>query len=114
MVIGITMLVTILKTGLYADGEKTGIWEFHYIEEEGNKVLAFKGEYINGIAIGKHRHYYPSGRLKEEGKYESGMKEGEWKKFNENGEVILTILYKNGVEFKLDGVKFKPGLDALD
>ena len=102
------------ETGLYADGEKTGIWEFHYIEEEGNKVLAFKGEYINGIAIGKHRHYYPSGRLKEEGKYESGMKEGEWKKFNENGEVILTILYKNGVEFKLDGVKFKPGLDALD
>ena len=102
------------EVGEYADGEKTGVWEFHHIIDEGEKTLAFKGEYINGIALGKHRYYYPSGRIKEEGKYESGMKEGEWKKFNEQGEIILTILYKNGVEFKLDGIKFKPGLDSLD
>ena len=34
-------------------------------------------------------------------------KNGEWKKYNFEGEVILTIVYKNGQEFKIDGIKVK-------
>ena len=71
-------------------------------------------EYINGIPLGKHRYFYPNGKLKEEGKYDSGMKEGDWKKYNADGQLILTILYKNGIEFKYDGFKFKPGLDSIE
>ena len=64
--------------------------------------------------MGKHRYFYPNGKLKEEGKYDSGMKEGDWKKYNADGQLILTILYKNGIEFKYDGFKFKPGLDSIE
>ena len=42
------------------------------------------------------------------------MKDGDWKKYNADGQLILTILYKNGVEFKYDGLKFKPGLDSIE
>ena len=88
--------------------------EFYYKVNQDKKTLAFKGEYINGIPLGKHRYYYPNGKVKEEGKYDSGMKEGDWKKYNTEGELILTILYKNGIEFKFDGIKFRPGLDSIE
>ena len=60
----------------------------------------------------KHRFYYPNGQLKWEGKYENGEKEGEWKKYNKEGLLILTIQYKRGVEYKVDCYKIKPAFET--
>lgn len=92
------------EEGVFRDGVYHGVWIWKY--EDG--TIAFKGEYINGLPIGKHKYYYPSGRIKWEGSYDNGEKEGEWIKFKEDGEVLLTIYYKRGVEYKIDGYKIKP------
>ena len=45
------------------------------------------------MEVGKHKYYYPNGKIKEEGKYSAGLKDGDWKKYNEEGELVLTIFY---------------------
>ena len=42
-----------------------------------------------------------------DGKYKNGEKEGEWVYYNELGDIKITYLYKDGREFKRDGVKVK-------
>ena len=96
------------EEGEFRDGLKHGIWIYTYNDGQIN----FKGEYINGLPIDKHRFYYPNGQLKWEGKYDNGEKEGEWRKFNKEGLIILTIQYKRGVEYKVDGYKIKPAFEA--
>jgi hypothetical protein len=36
-----------------------------------------------------------------------GIKSNNWKLYDELGETILTIYYKDGREYKLDGLKLK-------
>ncbi len=92
------------EEGDFVDGEKNGIW----ITKYNNEILSFKGEYLNGIPINKHVYYYQNGKVKLIGKYNAGEKEGEWNKFNKEGEVVLSIKYKNGIEYKVDGLKIRP------
>ena len=92
------------EKGKYIGGMKTGLWKTTYTSTNKTK---FKGEYINDIPIGKHISYYSNGVKKEEGKYKNGEKNGEWNIYNKKGELIITYLYKNGDEFKRDGVKIK-------
>ena len=42
-----------------------------------------------------------------EGKYVSGVKEGEWRRYNDDGTILISIEYKSGIEDKVDGVKMK-------
>ncbi len=96
------------EEGNFRDGLKHGIWIYTYNDGQIN----FKGEYINGLPIDKHRFYYPNGQLKWEGKYDNGEKEGEWTKFNKEGVIILAIHYKRGIEYKVDGYKIKPAFET--
>jgi antitoxin component YwqK of YwqJK toxin-antitoxin module len=34
-----------------------------------------------------------------------GKKTGEWRKFDKDGNQVITITYKNGKEIKYDGIK---------
>jgi len=49
--------------------------------------------------------YYKNGNLKEERYYSMGVKEKTWKKYDEEGNLILTISYKNDLEARVNGVK---------
>lgn len=91
------------ENGVFADGMKTGEWKAQYIN--GNKY--FTGEYLNDIPINNHIYYYANGKVKETGSYLRGEKDGEWKKYNNQGVVVITTQYKNGEEYKIDGVKLK-------
>ena len=51
--------------------------------------------------------YYNTGILKKEEFYVVGVKSDYWKFFNELGELTLTLLYKDGKEYKIDGLKLK-------
>ncbi|MBP9159427.1 MAG: hypothetical protein KBF49_01160, partial [Flavobacteriales bacterium] len=68
----------------------------------------FAGEYVNGEPEGKHRWYWPNGRLKLEGRYRGGLEQGDFNYFNINGLLELTIKYKDGKEMKLDNAKLPP------
>lgn len=92
------------EEGEYVSGMKTGEWLATYINTGKRK---YEKEYLNGIQIGKHVEYYDNGIIKELGKFEFGEKEGEWKKYNIDGGLIVTYLYERGEEKKRDGYKIK-------
>ena len=114
----------VLEKGEYVDGLKEGDWELNtgdYIEKgkyiEGlmygewvgiyrsTGKKAFIGEYIDDEPNGKHIYYYPTGRKMLEGKYQLGLKVGDWKRYDENGVLKITIQYKNGIAKKISGRK---------
>jgi antitoxin component YwqK of YwqJK toxin-antitoxin module len=117
----------IVTKGQYVDGQKEGVWEYEMgdYKEVGNykadrrdgewkhfytpgESIRFEGNFVDGNPDGKHVYYYPNGKIKEEGRYIVGRKEGDWLYYGEDGIKQLTILYKDDVEIKFDGVKVKP------
>ncbi len=72
-----------------------------------NGKLKFKGNFVQGNPDGSHTFYYEDGRVKEEQYYQTGVREKTWKKFDELGNTLLTIAYKNDVEVSINGVKIK-------
>lgn len=99
------------EEGNYKGGKKDGEWKEYYVVNgvfDKNSRTSFIGKFVDGYPDGKHIYYFPNGKKKLEGKYVTGVKEGEWHRYNEDGLLILTILYENGVDKKLNGVKVKP------
>ena len=93
----------LLEEGNYLDGARSGNWVYHYT----NGKVSFEGNFRDGEPDGKHKIYYYSGKLNREEIYEMGIKSDNWKSYNELGEVTLTIYYKDGKEYKIDGLKLK-------
>ena len=113
----------IIAQGMYSDGERNGDWKINSGNniEEGRYIiglkdgtwksyypggkLKFKGNYVQGSPNGTEYYYYENGRVKEERYYSSGIRERTWKKYDEDGNLYLTIVYKNDVEYSINGVK---------
>jgi antitoxin component YwqK of YwqJK toxin-antitoxin module len=90
--------------GKYMEGKEEGVWREYYK----NGQISFDGEYIHGIENGSHTYYYENGVVKESRSYRLGLKEGTWKIFDIDGSLIVTIVYKNNVEVKIEGKKIVP------
>jgi|GEM_PF-2611604 len=106
----------ITTQGAFNNGYKNGFWKTLL-----DKKLVQTMNYKNGLVIGRYRvynvsgdliykttfgsvgngkykdYYYKTGILKEEDNYQYGKKEGEWFKYNEQGELTETINYTKGV-----------------
>jgi uncharacterized protein len=113
----------IISQGQYSDGEKNGEWKYKSGDniEEGKYImglkdgpwksyypdgkLRFKGNFSQGNPDGVQTYYYENSKLKEEQYFKMGIKEKTWKKFDEEGNQILTIGYKNDSEFSINGLK---------
>jgi antitoxin component YwqK of YwqJK toxin-antitoxin module len=113
----------IIAEGQYSDDEKNGEWKFRSGEntEEGKYIiglrdgqwktyysdgtLRFRGSYVQGNPDGQHLYYYENGKLKEEQYYRMGLRQRTWKKFNEEGVPVLTVIYKDDVEISINGVR---------
>ena len=91
------------EVGKYILGLRDGMWKSYYPEDK----IKSKGNYVQGNPDGPQIFYYPDGRVKEEEYYEMGIRERTWKKFDEDGNTLLTISYKNDVEVSINGVKIK-------
>ncbi|MBE0652943.1 MAG: toxin-antitoxin system YwqK family antitoxin, partial [Bacteroidales bacterium] len=89
------------EKGNYQTGLKTGTWYSWYSED----ILKFEGEFVQGQAQGKHKFYYPDGSLKEERYYEMGIRERNWKKYDQFGNLMMTITYRNDIEYRINGEK---------
>ncbi len=116
----------IVTKGVFSDGEKEGFWvsndgDMRYEGEykggnrygkwktfyNGNGKQAEEGTYIDGLENGKFVYYYYNGKPKEEGEYLMGNKEGNWRKYDTEGLLYTTILYRDNKEIKIDGIKVK-------
>lgn len=113
----------VITQGVYTDGERNGDWKYKSGDytEEGKYIVGlrdgtwksyypdgkikFKGNYIQGNPDGQVTYYYESGKPKEEQYYKMGIKTKTWKKFDENGTPVLTITYKDDIEYSINGVK---------
>jgi len=94
-----------LEIGEYLDGEKNGVWKWYYFNTD---EPAFEGEYSLGVPIGKHKMWYANGVIMEKGQYEGGLRSGDWTYFSDSGLLKMTVTYKEGDIFKIDGVRILP------
>ncbi|MDP1621786.1 MAG: hypothetical protein Q8M08_05550 [Bacteroidales bacterium] len=97
--------------GTYRDGLRNGMWYNFYLDRHEGKtdsLYHFKGGFIEDNPNGKHSYYWENGKIKDEGNYVNGRKEGDWYKYNFDGTLFMVTTYKLGVETRFDGVKIKP------
>ncbi len=90
--------------GKYTLDLKDGVWLSYYLEKG---TLSFRGKYLQGNPDGKHEYFFPDGTIKEEQYYSEGERVRSWSKYNERGELVIVVQYKNGTPYKINGVKVK-------
>ncbi len=91
--------------GNYNNDEPDSLWKSYYLPL---KYKCFEGRFEAGIPVGIHQAYHPNGARKYIGNYVSGMKDGDWKYYDENDYNFLTVTYKNDIEIKWQGEKIRP------
>lgn len=92
------------EQGSYAAGNRNGKWKSWFADG----TPRFEGEYIDDNLNGKAIWYWPNGKKKDEGNFVNGSRQGNWISYSEEGLPFLTILYKNDIEVRYDGVVIKP------
>jgi antitoxin component YwqK of YwqJK toxin-antitoxin module len=106
-----------LERGTYRDGLKNGKWISYHLTTTGEKtdsILSFSGSFVEDNPDGKHIYYWDNGKVKNEGNYLMGKKEGDWIQYEYDGTPFLVITYRNGIETKYDGVKIQPPFESGD
>jgi len=94
--------------GNYVDDKPDSLWKSYYMPKE---KLRFTGRFVNGDPEGLHTWYYPNGHKMSTGSYAGGLKQGDWKFFDEKGNNYLTITYENDIERKFQGTKISPSYE---
>lgn len=84
--------------GKFIEGREDGLWKQFYTGGQ----IAFEGEFLDGQETGEHRYYWPDGKMREVRVYRLGLPDGQWKLYDENGALLVTITYRNGEELKVD------------
>jgi antitoxin component YwqK of YwqJK toxin-antitoxin module len=115
----------IISQGQYTDGEKNGEWQYKFGDytEDGKYItglkdgiwkgyypdgkIKFRGSFVQGNPDGEHKFYYENGKVKEEQHFKMGIRQKTWKKFDEEGNNLLAIVYKDDVETAINGVRIK-------
>ncbi|HQQ92993.1 MAG TPA: hypothetical protein PLQ93_00445 [Bacteroidia bacterium] len=97
-----------LEIGKYLNDEPDSLWKSYYMPA---KTRKFEGAFQAGEPEGLHVAYYANGSKRYSGKYSGGMKEGDWKFYDEQEFNYLTITYKNDIEIKWQGEKIRPSYE---
>jgi antitoxin component YwqK of YwqJK toxin-antitoxin module len=93
------------EIGKYVNDKPDSLWKRFYMPKE---KLRFEGRFLNGDEDGKHTWFWENGKKMTEGSFIGGMKQNDWKFFDEAAFNYLTIFYENSVEIKFQGVKIEP------
>lgn len=91
------------ERGRFVIGLREGEWKYYYPDGS----LKYEGEYFQGNPHKRHKFYYPDGVLKEEQYYEMGIREKNWKKYDEQGNLTMTITYRDDGEIRINGSRVK-------
>jgi antitoxin component YwqK of YwqJK toxin-antitoxin module len=89
------------EEGKYRGSMKDDLWKYFY----SNGKVSHQGKYTEGLENGKHTYYYDNGRVMQEGEFIMGNKEGNWRKYDREGALVTTILFRDNEEIKIDGQK---------
>ena len=85
----------------YKNGKRDGC--YNYFHKNGQ--LMFRGNYKNGKLHGPFEgfHHY-NGQLIETGDYKNGNPQGPWQRFDVNGNLVSSQIFKNGkwIEYEFD------------
>jgi hypothetical protein len=65
----------------------------------GQRSFTLPLDTLTGLLNGPARYYHPDGRVRQDGRFEKGIKTGIWREFDENGKLETTH------EFKANGEK---------
>jgi antitoxin component YwqK of YwqJK toxin-antitoxin module len=96
--------------GSFVAGEMNGTWTHFYLDG----VKSFEGNFRDGQAEGLIRSWYPDGSLKWKGNCEAGKRTGVWNRYDQQGNLIFSITYEDGVEKKYNGVGIYPEFFPTD
>ena len=77
----------------WSNDQKDGAWKQYFR----NGQLKISANHINDKLEGSFSSFFPDGTKEIEGVYENGLHNGNWIRYNEEGEYIVTIKYENGV-----------------
>ncbi|MBL7932099.1 MAG: hypothetical protein JNL60_09355 [Bacteroidia bacterium] len=91
--------------GNYVNDEPDSLWKSYYMP---SKIKRFEGRFVAGVPVGHHVMFHPNGARWYSGDYVSGMKDGDWKYYDENDFNYLTTTYKSDIEIKWQGEKIRP------
>jgi antitoxin component YwqK of YwqJK toxin-antitoxin module len=72
--------------------QKQGSWKQYYPDGS----IRLLGTYVDDQLHGPYRVFYPDSTLKIDGRYQQNLSEGNWNYYDEAGQQIYTIEYKNG------------------
>lgn len=84
---------------------KHGLRDGYYKEYDEKGNLKKITKYVNDVEqiiesemkpLQMQHEYYPNGKVKREASFRGGKREGTWREFDENGNVISSQIYKNG------------------
>jgi antitoxin component YwqK of YwqJK toxin-antitoxin module len=96
-------LGNVIWKGIYNFGDLNGMVESFY--QNGNRY--FEGSFVSGFQEGRHKYYYENGELREEEIWDMGERIGTWRKYDFLGNQIISITYRNGEEYLINGVKVR-------
>lgn len=94
-----------LEAGNYSNDEPDSLWKSWYMP---GKIKRFEGRFQAGEPVGLHMAWHPTGEKMYVGSYINGMKDGDWKYYDEMGYNYLTVTYKMDIEVKWQGDKIRP------
>lgn len=84
---------------------KHGLRDGYYKEYDEKGNLKKITKYVNDVEqivesetqpLQMQHEYYPNGRVKREASFRGGKREGTWREFDENGNVVSSQIYQNG------------------
>jgi uncharacterized protein len=91
-----------LEYSNYVNDLPDSLWRSYYMP---GKIRRYEGKFEYGEPVGMHYFFHPNGNRQYVGNYVSGMRDGDWKFYDENDFNYLTITYKNDIEIKWQGEK---------
>lgn len=91
------------EKGSYYDGMRQGEWVSRFADGKPAYIVHYEQDLMHG----KYTSYWENGHAKVTGSYVSGLRNGPWYRYNEEGELVLTTLYKEGKEIKWNTYEIK-------
>jgi len=89
-----------------------GIKDGSFKRYDYNGTILTEGEYDLGKKSSQWTNFYTNGQTRSEGQYIKGLKDGEWKYYNRRGDLVNTIMFRNGKDMRDIQLAEKKAADA--
>lgn len=74
---------------------KSGLWYFWY---DANTIHSTQGGFAGKLLNGSYEEFFPNKNLATQGNFKRGLKDGRWKQWDENGQLIAITIWEKGIQ----------------